>query len=216
MAIAAMRPEYKDLGTNDTRGPGHMATDRVRGERSEPDNNSQPSGMAVLILPRTLVAAVRRQHGSRAVSAQPLPCIYLSIYPPKPLSCIIFSDGVIATVSSRARLVLLLSSSISSAHASSQIWRKYAPKPLFSIIFGAGVIVTVSIFFSCLAFVLKCLVFVCSRIISNLETVCTRTRLQHHLQCRSDRELCCVVLTLLTSDSASIFVDDVNTQLYLH
>ena len=114
-------------------------------------------------------------------------------YAPKPLSCIIFSDGVIATVSSRARLVLLLSSSISSAHASSQIWRKYAPKPLFSIIFGAGVIVTVSIFFSCLAFVLKCLVFVCSRIISNLETVCTRTRLQHHLQCRSDRELCCVV-----------------------
>ena len=57
-AIAAMSPEYNDLGTNDTRGPGQMATDRVRGESSEPDNNSQLSEMAVLILPRTLVAAV--------------------------------------------------------------------------------------------------------------------------------------------------------------
>ena len=72
-AIAAMRPTYNDLGTNGTGGPGQMATDRVRRESSEPDNNSQLSGMAVLILPRTLVAAVRRQHGSRAVSTQPLP-----------------------------------------------------------------------------------------------------------------------------------------------
>ena len=36
-----MRPAYNDLGTNDTGCPEQMTTDRVRGQSSKPDNNSQ-------------------------------------------------------------------------------------------------------------------------------------------------------------------------------